>query len=235
MKVNMNSGRWLRCLKISLLTLVVCASFSPAALTPEFEQIIKRYVAKNPMVANLQTEVEFLDPAPNLQSCPEKLEISLQPGTRLWGRTNLELRCKKLAWTYNLSIKVRVMGEYVVANRYLQANIKLSKGDLNTVQGDLAELPDDVLRFTKDAYGRVLTRPIQMGMKLSLNDIKELSVVSQGDRVSVVITGPSFEATGDGVAMSAGMIGDAVTVKLLDGQTVTGRVKEQGVVVVKTQ
>ena len=31
------------------------------------------------------------------------------------------------------------------------------------------------------------------------------------------------------------MIGDAVTVKLLDGQTMSGRVKEQGVVVVKTQ
>jgi flagella basal body P-ring formation protein FlgA len=230
----MNFKMLVKTIKIGIVATLLIGRYA-IALPPELEQSIKRYVAKSPMVAGLQTEIEFLDTAPNLQSCPEKIEISMQPGTRLWGRSNLELRCNKLAWTYNLAIKVRVLGDYVVANRYLQFGVKLAKGDLNVVRGDLAELPDDVLRNPKDAYDRLLTRSIQMGMKIGLNDLKEAAVISIGDPVRVLVYGQDFEVTGDGVAESAGMIGDTVRVKLYDGQAISGKVRSQGVVVVRTQ
>jgi len=206
-----------------------------ASLSPELEQSIIRYVTKSPMVGGLKTEVEFLDRSPNLQPCPDKLTISTQPGTRLWGRTNLVLRCDKLAWTYNLSVKVKVFGDYVVASRYLPSGLKVTRGDLNVVTGDLAELPDDVLRSAKDANGRILNRPIQIGMKIGLNDLREESVISIGDPVRVVVSGKDFEVTGDGIAENAGMIGDTVRVKMRDGQTISGKVRGQGVVVVRTQ
>ena len=228
-------------MKVSVRLLFCClvlqCSFAPisfAALSPELEQSIIRYVTKSPMVGGLKTEVEFLE-SPNLQSCPEKLVMSIPPGTRLWGRTNLVLRCEKLAWTYNLSIKVRVFGDYVVANRYLPSGLKVTRNDLNVVTGDLAELPDDVIRSTKDANGRLLNRPIQIGMKIGLSDLREESVVSIGDPVRVIVSGQDFEVTGDGVAENAGMIGDTVRVKMRDGQTISGKVRSQGVVVVRTQ
>ncbi len=205
-----------------------------AAISPELEQSIIRYVTKSPMVGGLKTEVEFLE-SPTLQSCPERLTISLQPGTRLWGRTNLVLRCDKLAWTYNLSVKVKVFGDYVVASKYLPSGLKVTRSDLNVVTGDLAELPDDVLRSAKDANGRILNRPIQIGMRIGLNDLREESVVSIGDPVRVVVSGQDFEVTGDGVAQNAGMVGDTVRVKMRDGQTISGKVRSQGVVVVRTQ
>ena len=209
--------------------------FGLAAISPELEQSIKRYVAKHPMTGGLQTEIEFLDPAANLQTCPEKIYIALQPGTRLWGRTNLELRCNKLAWTYNLAIKVVIMGDYVVANRYLPFGAKLDKGDLSVVRGDLSEQPDDVLRNPKEAYGRMLTRAVQMGTKIGLNDLKEVSVINTGEPVRLTIKGPGFEVTSDGVAQNAGMLGDTVRVKLYDGQVISGKVLGQGVVEVRTQ
>jgi flagella basal body P-ring formation protein FlgA len=224
-----------RIIKI-LVALHICVSpWSLAALSPEIEQTVIRFVSKSPMVGGLKTEVEFLDPMVNLQSCPDKLSISLQAGTRLWGRTNIVLRCDKLAWTYNLSIKVKVFGDYVVASRYLPSGMKVSKGDLNVVTGDLAELPDDVLRSVKDANGRILNRPIQIGMKIGLNDLREESVISMGDPVRVIVSGPDFEVASDGVAENAGMIGDTVRVKMRDGQTISGKVRSQGVVVVRTQ
>ena len=225
----------MRTIKLYILSLVFFSQYSTAVIPPELEQSIKRFVAKSPMIAGLPTEIEFTDPAPNLQTCPDKIEISLQPGTRLWGRSNLELRCNKLAWTYNLAIRVRVMGDYVVANRYLQYGAKLDKGDLNVVRGDLSELPDDVLRTPKDAYGRMLTRSVQMGMKIGLNDLKEISVIAVGDPVRVLIQGQDFDVTGDGVAENAGMLGDTVRVKLYDGQVISGKVQSQGVVVVRIQ
>ena len=96
-------------------------------------------------------------------------------------------------------------------------------------------MPDDVLRTPKDAYGRMLTRSVQMGMKIGLNDLKEISVIAVGDPVRVLIQGQDFDVTGDGVAENAGMLGDTVRVKLYDGQVISGKVQSQGVVVVRIQ
>ena len=206
-----------------------------ANIPPDVDVAIKRFVARNPMVAGMQTEVEYIDQNPTIQACPEKIEVGSQPGIRLWGRTSVQLRCKKLSWTYNLAIRVRVIGDYVVAGRYLQGNVKVAQGDLRVVQGDLTDLTDDVLRSVKDGYNRILVRPVQAGMPIGLNDLREPAVIAIGDPVRILISGKDFEVTGEGVAQTSGMIGDTVKVKLYDGQTISGKILKAGVVVVNTQ
>jgi flagella basal body P-ring formation protein FlgA len=212
--------------------------FSQSAIAnvpPDIDVAIKRFVARNPMVAGMQTEVEYIDQNPTIQACPEKIEVGSQPGIRLWGRTSVQLRCRKLAWTYNLAIRVRVIGDYVVAGRYLQGNVKVAQGDLRVVQGDLTDLTDDVLRSVKDGYNRILVRPVQAGMPIGLNDLREPAVIAIGDPVRILISGKDFEVTGEGVAQTSGMVGDTVKVKLYDGQTISGKILRAGVVVVNTQ
>ena len=206
-----------------------------ANVPPDIDVAIKRFVARNPMVAGMQTEVEYLDQNPTIQACPEKIEVGSQPGIRLWGRTSVQLRCRKLAWTYNLAIRVRVIGDYVVAGRYLQGNVKVAQGDLRVVQGDFTDLTDDVLRSVKDGYNRILVRPVQAGMPIGLNDLREPAVIAIGDPVRILISGKDFEVTGEGVAQTSGMVGDTVKVKLYDGQTISGKILRAGVVVVNTQ
>ena len=206
-----------------------------ANVPPDIDVAIKRFVARNPMVAGMQTEVEYIDQNPTIQACPEKIEVGSQPGIRLWGRTSVQLRCKKLSWTYNLAIRVRVIGDYVVAGRYLQGNVKVAQGDLRVVQGDLTDLTDDVLRAVKDGYNRILVRPVQAGMPIGLNDLREPAVIAIGDPVRILISGKDFEVTGEGVAQTSGMVGDTVKVKLYDGQTISGQILRAGVVVVNTQ
>ena len=206
-----------------------------ANVPPDIDVAIKRFVARNPMVAGMQTEVEYIDQNPTIQACPEKIEVGSQPGIRLWGRTSVQLRCRKLAWTYNLAIRVRVIGDYVVAGRYLQGNVKVAQGDLRVVQGDLTDLTDDVLRSVKDGYNRILVRPVQAGMPIGLNDLREPAVIAIGDPVRILISGKDFEVTGEGVAQTSGMVGDTVKVKLYDGQTISGKILRAGVVVVNTQ
>ena len=206
-----------------------------ANIPPDVDVAIKRFVARNPMVAGMQTEVEYIDQNPTIQACPEQIEVGSQPGIRLWGRTSVQLRCRKLAWTYNLAIRVRVIGDYVVAGRYLQGNVKVAQGDLRVVQGDLTDLTDDVLRSVKDGYNRILVRPVQAGMPIGLNDLREPAVIAIGDPVRILISGKDFEVTGEGVAQTSGMVGDTVKVKLYDGQTISGKILRAGVVVVNTQ
>jgi len=44
-----------------------------ANVPPDIDVAIKRFVARNPMVAGMQTEVEYIDQNPTIQACPEKL------------------------------------------------------------------------------------------------------------------------------------------------------------------
>ena len=133
-------------------------------------------------------------------------------------KTTLQLRCAKAAWMINVPLNVHVFGDYVVASRYLPFGHKLDQADMRVLEGDLSLIPDDVLRTPKIAYERVLSKPLQMGSPIGLNDLKESTVIKAGDPVRLILTGKDFEVSGEGVAQSPGIVGDMVKVRLADGQ-----------------
>ncbi|QWD59764.1 flagellar basal body P-ring formation chaperone FlgA [Polynucleobacter sp. MWH-UH35A] len=204
-----------------------------AALMPDQEKEIFRFVQSSPAINGLRVQLELVDPNVTVPAClGGSIQISAQPGARIWGRTVLQLRCAKAGWMVNIPFNIRVFGNYVVASQYLPAGQKLEPGDIRVIEGELSTLPDDVLRTPKNAYDRVLSRSLQMGSPVGLNDLKESSVVKVGDPVRLVLKGKDFEVSGEGVAQTAGMIGDMVRVRLADGQVLQGRVLRPSVVVV---
>ena len=204
-----------------------------AALAPDLEREIFRYVQSSPTVNGLRVQPELMDPNITVPACAGgAIEINVQPGARIWGRTTLQLRCAKAGWMVNVPFNIRVFGNYVVASQYLPAGQKLEPGDIRVIEGELSALPDDVLRTPRNAYERVLSRSLQMGSPVGLNDLKESSVIKTGDPVRLVLKGKDFEVSGEGVAQTAGMIGDMVRVRLADGQVLQGRVLRPSVVVV---
>ena len=197
----------------------------------EVQNNIRRFVQKSPAVSGFRTEVDFLDPSMNLPACPGgTIEVLSAPNVRLWGRSLIQLRCLKAAWLYNIPLIVRVYGDYVISTRYLQAGNRLSSSDMRVINGDLTSVQDDVIRAPKEADDRVLTRPIQMGMPIGLNDLRETAVIRIGDPVTILLKGRDFQVTGSGVAQSQGMINDMVRVRLNDGQVLQGKIIRPGVV-----
>jgi len=197
----------------------------------EVQNNIRRFVQKSPAVSGFRTEVDFLDPSMNLPACPGgTIEVLSAPNVRLWGRSLIQLRCLKAAWLYNIPLIVRVYGDYVISTRYLQAGNRLSSSDMRVINGDLTSVQDDVIRAPKEADDRVLTRPIQMGMPIGLNDLRETAVIKIGDPVTILLKGRDFQVTGSGVAQSQGMINDMVRVRLNDGQVLQGKIIRPGVV-----
>ena len=202
-----------------------------AALAPDLEASIKRYIQKSPTVNGLRVEVQLIEPNQVIPPCiGGAIEIITPPGVRLWGRTTLQLRCAKASWMVNVPLNIRAFGDYVVASRYLPFGQKLESGDIRVIEGDLSVLPDDVLRTPRAAYDKVLSRPLQMGAPIGLNDLKESAVVKSGDPVLIQLVGKGFQVSGEGTAQSSGMVGDMVRVRLMDGQTLQGRVLRPGVV-----
>ncbi len=197
----------------------------------EVQNNIRRFIQKSPTVLGFRTEVDFLDPSMNLPSCQGgSIEVLSAPNVRLWGRSLVQVRCLKAAWLYNIPLMIRVYGDYVVSTRYLQPGNRLSSSDMRIINGDLTSVPDDVIRTPKEADDRVLTRPIQMGMPIGLNDLRETAVIKVGDPVTIVLKGRDFQVTGSGVAQSQGMINDMVRVRLNDGQVLQGKIIRPGVV-----
>jgi flagella basal body P-ring formation protein FlgA len=101
---------------------------------------------------------------------------------------------------------------------------------MRITNGDLTGVPDDVLRSPREADDRVLTRPIQMGMPIGLNDLRETAVIKVGDPVTILLKGRDFQVTGTGTAQTQGMMNEMVRVRLNDGQVLQGRVIRPGVV-----
>jgi flagella basal body P-ring formation protein FlgA len=207
-----------------------------AALTPDLDKEISRFIQSSPTVNGLRVQPELVDPNITVPACVGgNIEISTQPGARVWGRTTLQLRCAKAGWMVNVPFNIRVFGNYVVASQYLAAGQKIEPSDVRVIDGELSALPDDVLRSPKGAYDRILSRSLQMGSPVGLNDLKESSVIKAGDPVRLVLKGKDFEVSGEGVAQSAGMIGDMVRVRIADGQVLQGKVLRPSVVVVTVE
>lgn len=203
-----------------------------AALPPDIEVSIKKYIQKSPSVNGLRVEVEINDSNQTIPAClGGTIEIASPPGVlRLWGRTTIQVRCAKAAWMINVPVHIRAFGDYVVAGRYLPMGQKVEIGDIRVIEGDLSTLPDDVLRNPKAAYERALVRPLQMGSPIGLNDLKESSVIKVGDPVRIQLMGKDFQVSGEGTAQTAGLVGDMVRVRLLDGQILQGKVLRPGVI-----
>jgi flagella basal body P-ring formation protein FlgA len=67
-----------------------------AALPPDIERDIKRFIQKSPNVNGLRVDIEFLDANLNVPPCVGgTIEIGANPGSRIWGKTTLQLRCAK--------------------------------------------------------------------------------------------------------------------------------------------
>jgi flagella basal body P-ring formation protein FlgA len=214
-----------------ILTAFFLGTSAQAALAPDLDKEITRFIQKSPSINGLRIQVEQVDPNIVVPVCiGGAIEISTQPGARVWGRTTLQLRCAKAGWMVNIPFNIRVFGDYVVASRYLPFGQKIESGDIRVIEGELNLLPDDVLRTPKGAYDRVLSRPLQMGAPIGLNDLRESSVIKVGDPVRLVLSGKDFEVSGEGIAQTSGMIGDMVRVRLADGQVLQGMVLRPSVV-----
>jgi flagella basal body P-ring formation protein FlgA len=218
--------------------LIQCFLGAPAqaALPPDVDASIKRYIQKSPSVNGLRVEFELTEPNQVIPAClGGSIEILTPVGVRLWGRSTLQLRCAKASWMVNVPLNIHAYGDYVVASRYLPFGQKIESGDIRLIEGDLSVLPDDVLRTPRAAYDKVLGRPLQMGSPIGLNDLKESSVIKVGDPVLIQLVGNGFQVSGEGTAQTTGMVGDMVRVRLVDGQVLQGRVLRPGVIGVNVE
>lgn len=222
-----------------LTCLLFVLAWLPSLVAPAHAQSteasIERFVLREARSAALsgtaspRVEVQLgrLDARLQLAPCGH-IEPFLPPGSRLWGKAHVGLRCADTGahaarWQVYLPVQVRVFGPALVATRPIAAGQSIGAEDV-TVNEDVewSREPQGVLIDLTQLDGRVLSRPLAAGQPIPLSVLRAAQVLAAGDQVRIVGQGKGFAITSQAVAIAAAHEGQSVRVRLDSGRVLTG-------------
>ncbi len=215
-------------LLIALWSTMVVARQDPAPIKRAVEEFLRIQVAGLP--GEVSFSVGAVDPNNHLAPC-SGFDVSLPPGTRAWGRSNVTVRCLgEPSWTVFVPVQVKVVGDYLVTARPLAQGQSLTTVDLARQRGDLSSLPAGILTDEQQAVGRSARLSIAAGQPLRGDMLQQPVVVQQNQTVRVVTGGPGFQVANEGRALNNGLAGQVVQVRLGNGQIISGIARAGGIV-----
>lgn len=171
-----------------------------------------------------------IDPRLALPAC-SALEVFVPSGSRLWGQTNLGVRCGSNAqWTIYVGVEVRVSGSYLTAARALAPGQVISAADIAEQSGELTLLPQGVLANADIAIGKIVAASIGAGQPLRHDLLRAPLAVQQGQSVKLLSGGNGFRVSAEGRALNNAQDGQVAQVRTGSGQTVSGIARAGGTV-----
>ena len=187
--------------------------------------------------AEVQGRVEIeaigLDPRTRLPACG-RTSATTAPGTRLWGRTYVVVRCEEPGgWSVNVPLVVRVHAPVLVTSRAMGRGERIDAPDLTTREYDLTQLPIGVLTDAGQAVGRTTIAALPAGATLRPDMLRGALFVKQGQQVRLEYAGDGFRVASEGRAMNNAVESAVVRVKTPSGRIVSGIATEPGVVEVR--
>jgi flagella basal body P-ring formation protein FlgA len=175
----------------------------------------------------LRMEVSLgeLDRRLRLAACQD-IQPYLPPGTRLWGKTRIGLRCARgeVKWNVFLPITVKAMGPAWVVKSQLAQGTVLSQADAMLAEVDWAELNSPVVANAQDWLGQTAARMLVAGQVLRQDMMRATQVFQPGTQVRVLAQGSGFEVATSGQALTGGVLGQSVRVRMDNGRVLVGQV-----------
>lgn len=171
----------------------------------------------------MEVKVGSLDSRLKLAACGN-VEPYLPPGTRLWGRTRIGLRCVDglTRWNVSLPVTVNAYGVAWVIKGPVQPGTVLTEDDVVEAEVNWSEDSNAVLRDRTLWVGQTATRLLTTGQTLRQGMVKPAQVFQAGAQVRVVAGGPGFQVSADAQALSPGIVGQIARVKMDNGRVSSG-------------
>ena len=217
-EVRLISWRWLAVACLGLSTAVNGQNQDPAALQAHAERYLKTQTASLPGKVSIRVTA----PRSELPACAA-LDAFQPVGGRRMGKTTVGVRCLAPSpWTVYLQAQIRVEGSYAVTRQSLPANHTITAGDITLREGDLGNLPVDVITDIDDMLGYRTVSGLAANAPLRRAMVRAPLAVQQGQITRVVLNGPGFSVQSEGQALANASRGDQVRVKTRSGQVVSG-------------
>ena len=215
--------------------LVPQAPSQGAEVAPEFvtatQQWLDEAVAKaqsaSASALRMEVSIGSLDSRLRLAPCTH-VEPYIPVGMRLWGRTRLGLRCTDGGgrWNVFLPVTVKAFGPAWVLRDNVVAGAVLTAADAVEAEADWAAEASPVVADPTQWVGQTASRSLVAGQPLRQSMVKPAQVFAAGAQVRVVAQGPGFEVTSDAQAMTPGVVGQPVRLRLENGRIATGVVQD---------
>lgn len=206
------------------------AQVSPATTYQEIAQswLHKELPAQTgAQVANLRIEVLVgnLDSRLRLAPCGN-VEPYLPVGMRLWGKTQVGLRCVDgiARWNVMIPVTVNAFGPAWVINGQIPAGRPLTDADVVSSEVNWAAETNPVLSERDTWEGQTATRTLIAGQTLRQGMVRPTQVFQAGAPIRVVAQGVGFQVSSDAKALSVGIVGQVARVRMENGRISSGMV-----------
>ena len=229
--------RWLPALMMAILAAplsraaeqpIVAAAESAAAMSPAvLEETLRLYVDTQTvgLPGRVEIQVDSVAGRPPLAPCAA-VEPFIPPGTRLWGRSTLGMRCREGArWSVLMPVQVRIYGPGLRSARPLFAGRALDAGDFEVVDMELTREAPGILTSLDEVSDQVMARGLPAGSSLRREQFRPRPVASAGDQVRLVYVGAGFSVASSGKVLHAVAEGQAARVQVESGRVLSGIAK----------
>lgn len=181
---------------------------------------------------SVEITVGGIDSRARMPACRD-LQTFLPPGGRLWGPSNVGVRCTQPeSWSVYIPVTVRVTGVALVTTRAFAPGHRLATSDFVLRTEELTRLPPTVLVDPQAALGQVLASAVAGGVALRAEHLKQPWAVAQGQSVRLLFETQGVRVTAEGKALGNAAPGHPVDVRTASGKVVRGIAREPGVVLV---
>lgn len=212
---------------------VAHAAYAQGAVAPDVQAIAQDWLrdataaAQPAGGAGLRLEVKLgtLDSRLKLAPCGN-VEPYLPPGTRLWGRTRVGLRCVDgmSRWNVSIPVTVNAYGNAWVIKGQVASGNPVTEEDVVESEVNWAEESSAVLKDKSLWLGQIATRALMTGQTLRQGMVRPAQAFQAGAQVRVVAQGAGFQVSAEGQAVSAGIVGQVAKVRMENGRVSSGTV-----------
>lgn len=182
--------------------------------------------AEENSATNMTRHAVLLTPSEKLTSLCAEPHLSLSGSQRLTGNRTVVARCGNKK--HFLQIRIEAEGTWWLAARNMKTGSVLSREDVVSRHGSLANLPAGVVMNIDHIHGAVLTRPARAGQPLMENQLRQRWRVHRGEEIDVIAYGRGFHIMTRGKALDNAVVHGAVRVRMKNGQLVKGSVNKDG-------
>lgn len=175
----------------------------------------------------LVIQVGQFDTRVNLAPCA-RAEPFVPPGGRLWGRTQVGIRCTQGAsWSIRLPVQIQVFAPVVVAVTPLAAGAAVGRHEVRLEEFDLTRENAPLVTDPATLDGKLLTRAVAAGQPVRLDALRSPPSVNAGDPIGISVIGQGFTITSEGVALTPGSDGQPLRVRTESGRVVAGILRDR--------
>jgi len=135
-------------------------------------------------------------------------------------------------WNVFLPITIKAFGPAWVIKGQVASGALLTPADAMPMEVDWAESRSAVVANLDDWVGQTASRVLTTGQALRQDMVKASQVFASGAQVRVVARGVGFEISSSAQAISGGVMGQTVRVRMDNGRVVSGQVVDSQTVLV---